>query len=67
MCHGPYDPQHLMRDMARRTQGVHAPGWSISPLLARLARWINAARGWRPDAGRPEPQGALAPIRRDQR
>jgi hypothetical protein len=65
MCHGPYDPLHLMQDMARRTQGVHAPRWSIRPLLAALGGWIRPMAGWMPT--RPARDLRPAHIRRDQR
>mgnify|MGYP003676575113 CR=1 FL=1 len=65
MCHGPYDPQHLMRDMARRSEDLRAPRWSIRPLLVRVAGWIRPNAVWIPT--RPLPDLRPAPIRRDQR
>lgn len=54
MCHGPYDPQHVMRDMARRTQGITAPRWSFGPVPAAFVRAIRALSGWMPDRGVPD-------------
>jgi len=65
MCHGPHDPQQLMRDMARRTEGLTAPRWSFGPLLAALARGIRALSGWMPARGVPDLRPA--PVRRDRR
>lgn len=65
MCHGPYDPQHLMRDMARRTEDLRAPRWSIRPLPVRVAGWIGQIAGWTP--ARPVPDLRPAPIWRDRR
>jgi len=65
MRHGPYDPQHLIPEMAHRTENLRARRWSIRPLLARATGWIRPNAAWIPT--RPEPDLRPAPMRRDRK